>query len=407
MPASGFGALDGVRVIDLTQMLAGPYCTQMLADHGAEVIKIEPIDGEESRKTGPFSAADKLRAFGGYYASVNRNKRSLALDLKHPQAREILLKLTDSADVVVENFRSGVMDRLGLSYEALQERNPRLVYAAIRGFGDPRTGQSPYVNWPAFDVVAQAMGGLMQINGPDPSTPMKVGPGVGDLMPATMCAFGIAAALLRAHKTGKGQFVDVSMIDSVLSLCERIVHQHSFEGAIPHPEGNRHPLLAPFGLFRAKDGFVTIAAHTDPLWAELCRLLGRPDLVIDSRTATRDARVMHRDIVYEEIESVTALKTKKELGNILGGKIPFGPVQNIEEIIDDPHFAARAMLASVPHPGLDEMIQVAGIPVKMTATPGQVVSRAPMLGEHSDEILREIGLASQEIRSLREQRITC
>lgn len=404
MSHASFGALNGVKVIDLTQMLAGPYCTQMLADHGADVIKIEPIIGEESRKTGPFSSTDTLRAFGGYYASVNRNKRSLALDLKHPDAREVLMKLIDSADVVVENFRAGVMDRLGLSYELLQERNPKLVYAAIRGFGDPRTGQSPYVNWPAFDVVAQAMGGLMQINGPDPATPMKVGPGVGDLMPAAMCAFGIASALLHAHKTGKGQFVDVCMVDSVLSLCERIVHQHSFEGAVPHPEGNRHPLLAPFGLFRAADGYVTIAAHTDPLWAELCRLLGRDDLITDPRTATRDARVQHRDVVYNELEGVTAQKTKKELADILGGKIPFGPVQDITEIIADPHYAVRAMIESVPHPGMADPIQVAGIPVKMTGTPGRVVSRAPLLGEHTDEVLGEIGLSAQDIQTLRGQR---
>ena len=203
------------------------------------------------------------KAFGGYFASVNRNKKSIAIDLKQPEGRELVMRLCDGADAVVENYRGGVMDRLGLGYETLHERYPKLVYATIRGFGDWRTGQSPYTDWPAYDVVAQALGGVMAITGPDKDTPMKVGPGIGDLMPATMCAFGIVSAILRAHKTGRGQFVDVGMVDAILSICERIVHQHSFTGGVPVPEGNHHPLLCPFGMFPAKDGYVTIAAHAD------------------------------------------------------------------------------------------------------------------------------------------------
>lgn len=401
MPATGFGALDGVRVIDFTQMLAGPFCTQLLADQGAEVIKIEPVDGEESRTAGPFRPEDGLRAFGGYFASVNRNKRSIGLNLKDPGARDLALQLVDSADVVVENYRAGVMDRLGLSYETLRERNPRLVYAAIRGFGDPRTGKSPYSDWPAFDVVAQAMGGLMQINGPDADTPLKVGPGVGDLYPATLCAFGIASALLRAARTGRGQFVDVSMVDAVLALCERTVHQNSFQDLVPHPEGNRHPLLSPFGLFRAKDGFITLAAHFDDWWSKLCLLIDRADLVTDPRTATLPARVENRDFVYEQLELYTTRHTKRELASVLGGKIPFGPVNNVAEIMADPHFAARDMLVKVDHPGLDRPMAIAGIPLKMTETPGRVGRRAPLAGEHTDEILREIGVSADRLDSLR------
>ncbi|MDB5820822.1 MAG: hypothetical protein JWQ11_4462 [Rhizobacter sp.] len=405
MAATGFGALDGVRVIDFTQMLAGPYCTQLLADQGAEVIKIEPVEGEESRGAGPFRPEDELRAFGGYFASVNRNKRSIGLNLKDPAARDIALKLVDSADVVVENYRAGVMDRLGLSYELLRERNPRLVYAAIRGFGDPRTGKSPYSDWPAFDVVAQAMGGLMQINGPDRNTPLKVGPGVGDLFPATLCAFGISSALLRAARTGQGQFVDVSMVDAVLALCERTVHQNSFQDVIPHPEGNRHPLLAPFGLFRAKDGFVTMAAHFDSWWAKLCDLIGRPDMATDVRTATAPARVANRDYVYDQLELYTMQHTKKELSAVLGGKVPFGPVNNVVEIMDDPHFAMREMILKVDHPGLDKQVAVAGIPLKMTETPGRIERRAPLVGEHTDEILREIGMAPDQFDRLRAEHV--
>jgi crotonobetainyl-CoA:carnitine CoA-transferase CaiB-like acyl-CoA transferase len=403
MAASGFGALEGVRVVDFTQMLAGPYCTQLLADQGAEVIKVEPIEGEETRIAGPFRPEDELHAFGGYFASVNRNKRSIGLNLKDPNARELAVRLVDTADVVVENYRAGVMERLGLSYETLRGRNPKLVYAAIRGFGDPRTGKSPYAEWPAYDVVAQAMGGLMQINGPDRATPLKVGPGVGDLYPATLCAFGITAALLRAARTGQGQFVDVSMVDAVLALCERTVHQNSFQDLIPHPEGNRHPLLSPFGLFKAKDGFVTLAAHFDAWWAKLCALIDRPDLVTDPRTATAEARVTHRDYVYDQLELYTSVHTKKELAVVLGGEIPFGPVNNIAEIVVDPHFAAREMVVHVDHPGVERQMAIAGIPVKMSETPGRIARRAPLVGEHTEEILREIGMADTRIAELRAQ----
>ena len=405
MNSIGYGALDGVRVIDFSQMLAGPYCTQILADHGADVIKIEPVTGDSSRSTGPFHADDHLDLFGGYYASVNRNKRGMALDLKKPEAREVVRKLLATADVVVENYRAGVMERLGLSYESIREINPRLVYAAIRGFGDPRTGCSPYMDWPAFDVVAQAMGGVMQINGPDKSTPMKVGPGIGDLVPALMCAFGIVAALLNAKKTGNGQFLDVSMVDSILALCERIVFQNSFAGTVPHPEGNRHPLLCPFGLFKAKDGGVTIAAPTDAWWAILCSLIGRDELIADSRTSTNERRLANADFVYGEVEAFTMPRTRRELMETFGGRLPFGPVYDIADIMGDPHFAARQMLVDVPHPGLDKMVRLAGIPIKMTGTPGRIARRAPQLGEHTDLVLGELGYPQLEIDRLRQQHI--
>ncbi len=405
MAATGYGALDGIRVIDLTQMLAGPFCTQLLADQGAEVIKVEPIEGEGARNIGPFLPDDRVRAFGGYFASINRNKRSIGLDLKHEEAKAILGRLAAGADVVVENYRAGVMERLGLGFEQLRANNQKLVYAAIRGFGDPRTGRSPYVDWPAFDVVAQAMGGLMQINGPDKDTPMKVGPGVGDLVPAALCAFGISAALLRAQRTGQGQFVDVSMVDSVLALCERIIHQNSFENVVPHPEGNRHPLLAPFGMLRAQDGYVTIAAHTDKIWAQLCKLIGREDLIVDTQTATQESRVRNRARVYDEVEGFTSLRSKAELSELFGGKIPFGPVENIEDIKANAHFAAREMIVQVAHPGSSESVGIAGIPVKMTETPGRIARRAPTLGEDTQEVLREAGYADYEIQKLRDQRI--
>jgi crotonobetainyl-CoA:carnitine CoA-transferase CaiB-like acyl-CoA transferase len=405
MTATPVGALEGIRIIDLTQMLAGPFCTQMLADQGAEVIKVEPVDGDQTRIVGPFRADDALRSYGGYFASVNRNKYSVVIDLKKKEGRELLLRLTDGADAVVENYRTGVMDRLGLSCETMQTRNPRLVYAAIRGFGDPRTGKSPYVDWPAYDVVAQAMGGVMGITGPDRHTPMKVGPGVGDLMPAAMAAFGIVSAILRAGRTGQGQFVDVSMVDSVLSLCERIVHQHAFLDAVAVPEGNHHPFLCPFGMFPASDGFVTIAAHTDVHWPILCRLIGIEHMLADPRFASVQERRAHQDIILEAVSSFTRRHSKQELLAILGGHVPFGPVYDVREIVADPHFRARDMIVEVEQPGCAAPVAIAGVPVKMSGTPGRVRFRAPLLGEHTDRVLSAAGLSAAEIARHRDSKI--
>ncbi len=405
MTTTPTGALEGVRVIDLTQMLAGPFCTQMLADQGAEVIKVEPPEGDQTRIVGPYRADDTRRAYGGYFASVNRNKLSVAIDLKKPQGRELLLRLTDSADAVVENYRTGVMDRLGLAYETMRARNPKLVYAAIRGFGDPRTGRSPYVDWPAYDVVAQAMGGVMGITGPDADTPMKVGPGIGDLMPAAMSAFGIVSAILRASRTGRGQFVDVAMVDSVLSLCERIVHQHAFLDAVAVPEGNHHPFLCPFGMFPAKDGYVTIAAHSDVHWPIFCRLVGLDGMIGDARFASVPDRRTHQALILEAVSSFTRRHTKQGLLVILGGKIPFGPVYHVGEIVADPHFRARDMVVEVDHPGCAAPVRIAGIPVKMSDTPGSVRRRAPLLGEHTDHVLAAAGLSAAEIAQHRDSSI--
>ena len=399
------GALDGLRVIDLTQMLAGPYCTMMLADQGAEVIKVEPIEGDGTRAAGPYRPDDSLRLFGGYFASVNRSKKSIALDLKQPQGKALLIELCRSADVLVENFRTGVMERLGLSYETLREENPRLVYACIRGFGDPRTGRSPYTDWPAYDPVAQAMGGMMGITGPDPDTPIKIGPGVGDLVPAAMAAYGVVCAVLRARATGRGQFVDVSMVDAVLSVCERIVYQRSFQGLNPHPEGNRHPLIAPFGMLKARDGWVTIAAHTDEFWAKLCRLMRQEELITHPLMATREARAANKDAVYGALEAFTVRHTKQQLAELFGSQIPFGPVYHIEEIVADPHFAVRDMIVTVEQPGSPEPVTIAGIPIRMTETPGSIRRRAPLLGEDSTEILRHLGYGESDIATWKRARV--
>lgn len=394
------GALSGIRVIDLTQVLAGPFCTQILADHGAEVIKIESLRGDETRKLGPYREDDELRGISGYYQSVNRNKKSIALDLKAPEGREVLLKLVDRADVVVENYRAGVMERLGLSYEMLSGRNPRLVYAAIRGFGDRRSGESPYVDWPAFDIVGQAMGGIMSVTGPDADTPIKVGPGVGDLIPGMYAVIGIVMALLEAKRSGLGQFVDVGMVDCVLATCERIVNQYTYTGRIPRPEGNRHPLLCPYGVVRAADGWLTLSAPTDDFWRKLATLVERPELGSDQRYATNAERLQRQEEVYESIEAFTRTKTKAELTALFGEVIPFAPIYDIADIFADPHFQVREMLIDVEQPGSATPVKVAGVPVKMSRTPGQVRHRAPLLGENTREVLELAGCAPDFADSL-------
>ncbi len=277
--AGAGGALEGLLVIDLTQMLAGPYSTMMLADQGARVIKVEPPGGENTRRAGPRAAGALGIDQGGFgptsrRSTATRNRSSLTS--RRPQGKDALLRLLDRADVLVENFRSGVMERLGLAYETLIRRNPKLVYATLRGFGDPRTGLSPYADWPAYDPVAQAMGGIMGITGPVAGgAPTKVGPGIGDIAPGMFLAFGIMSACWRAQRTGRGQFVDVAMTDAVLAVCERIVYQYSVTGLVPGPEGNGHPILCPFGLFPASDGWVSLGVPNDRFWVPLTQKMGQ------------------------------------------------------------------------------------------------------------------------------------
>ena len=389
------GPLVGLRVIDLTQVLAGPFCTMLLADMGADVIKVEPPAGDVARRWGPHpGSAQALTAevntatYGGYFASVNRNKRSVCLDLKDSDGRQALLGLLDGADVLVENFRVGVMDRFGLSYEELHERFPKLVYASIRGFGDPRTGLSPYAEWPAFDIIAQAMGGIMGITGPDADHPVKVGPGVGDIFPAVLAAFGLLAAVRHAEHTGQGQLVDVAMYDSVLALCERIVYQHSMTGISPVPQGNTHPLLCPYGAVRTADGFVAVASPSDHHWWLLADVIGRPELRVDARFATNEARLTHSAQVYAAVEEWSMGLSTSDVIAHLAGQVPCGPVNTAADIARDPHVTARDMIVTVEHPdGTD--IGIVGTPIKLSETPATRFVRAPMLGEHTVEILAQ------------------
>jgi len=391
-----FGALSDLKIIDLTQMLAGPFGTMMLADHGAQVIKVEPPGGDIARAAGPFRADDGERLLGGYFQSIGRNKRSVCLDLKTEPGREALKALVRDADAVIENFRAGVMERLGVGYEVLRQVNPRLVYGSLRGFGDKRTGASPYQDWPAFDVIAQAMGGIMAITGPDHKTPTKIGPGVGDLVPGMMLAFGVLAAIHHARRTGVGQMVDVAMVDAILAICERTVWQRSVQALTPGPEGNHHPFICPFGIFPAADGFVTLAAPQDAFFQQLCRALDSPALGREPHYRDTKSRSENRRQLIEEVSAITCKYTKAELLARLGGQIPFGPVMNIADIENDPHFAAREMIVEVEQPG-SAPIRIAGVPIKMTVTPGGVHRRSPVLGEDTHRVLRDVGLTEEQI----------
>jgi crotonobetainyl-CoA:carnitine CoA-transferase CaiB-like acyl-CoA transferase len=392
------GPLDGVKVVDLTHALAGPYTTMLLADLGADVLKVEAPEGDLSRRAGPFHAEDSTRAFGGYFQSVNRGKRSIVLDLKTAQDAAAFRQIAGEADVLVENFSAGVMERLGLSYESLRTDNPRLIYAAVRGFGDARSGTSPYQGWPAFDVVVQAMAGIMGITGTEDGTPMKVGPGVGDIFPGALLALGITSALYEARSTGLGQFVDVAMYDAVLALCERIVYQHSYTGIVPKPEGNRHPVWSPYDVLPATDGWVTIAAPSDVRWRTLCELIGRPDLAADPSLATNMQRIARRQEIFELLASWTRTKSKDEVLAQLGGRVPVGAVRDAAEISADPHVAARGMIIELEQPGTDRTLGVAGQPMKFSRTPATPHTRAPLLDEHGPTVRKALEHSSSAFR---------
>ncbi|MCX6502364.1 MAG: CoA transferase [Microbacterium sp.] len=394
------GALDGIRVIDLTQALAGPFCTSLLADYGADVVKIEPPRGDMIRRTGPFASDDPTHDHGNVFQNANRNKRSLVIDLKSAAGRDLVLTLVRDADVLVENFSGGVMDRLGLSYETLADINPRLVYTSIRGFGDRRGGESPYAHWPAFDVVAQAMGGLMSITGESGGAPVRVGSGIGDTVPALFAAFGTMAALFEAQRSGRGQYVDTAMVDGVLAVSEIAVNVYAATGTSPRPMGNQLQGFAPFNTLRAKDGDVALGAPHNPQWVKLCAAMGRPDLVDDERFSSDNARWLHRDQVYAFVGEWVAQYTITELIDLLGGTVPLGPVLDSEAIFASPHFAAREMLAEVENPRTGRTTRITGPVAKLTRTPATIRRRAPLLGEHTLEVLREAGLDDDTITRL-------
>ncbi|RQG91255.1 CoA transferase [Natrarchaeobius halalkaliphilus] len=386
-------ALDDVCVLDLTRVLGGPYCTMLLADMGADVVKIEPPGGDFVRDTPPFHEDDD--SFGGYFQSINRGKRSLELDFTDEGDRADFLSLVETADVVVENYRAGTMEKFDLEYERLAERNPRLVYAAMRGFGDPRTGSSPKQNEPAFDLVAQALGGIMHHTGQPDGPPTKVGFGVGDIFTGVLHAVNILAALHYRHRTGVGQFVDTAMYDAMISLGERAVYQHSYTDETPTRQGNSHPTLFPYNAFEATDGYVVIAALTDRHWQNLCDRMDRPEWGLEYSTAAD--RLEHRERLGAGIDEWVGSQSVESVLDALNGAVPCGPVQDVTDVYDCEHTHRREMLVEATLPETDETVTIAGTPIKMAKTPPTPGDRAPLLDEHRDELLErdEIPRSSQ------------
>ncbi|MFC6718498.1 succinyl-CoA:mesaconate CoA-transferase [Natrialbaceae archaeon GCM10025810] len=388
------GALSNLRVIDLTQVLAGPYCTMLLADMGADVVKIERPGGDLIRSNPPFVEDPEEEAYGGYFQSVNRGKKSVELDFNDEEDREDFLSLVEEADVLVENYRSGTMEKYDLGYETLKEHNPRLIYSSIRGFGDPRTGETHRQGQPSFDLIAQALGGVMEITGQEDGPPTKVGPGIGDLFTATLNCIGILAAVNYREQTGKGQYVDTGMYDAMISMTERAIYQQSYTGEAPTRQGNSHPTLFPYDAFETADGYAVIAAFGTNHWKEVCAAMGREDLPEEYPTAAD--RLEHRDDLREVIADWAIERTSEELCDELEGRVPVAPVQNTEDIFDDPHVHAREMLYEVEQPGADAEVEIAGSPIKMSETNPEPRGRAPLLDEHRDEILGETADADAE-----------
>ncbi|MCU1482547.1 MAG: CoA transferase [Subtercola sp.] len=391
------GPLNGIRIIDLTAALAGPYGTMILSDLGADVIKVEPPGGEVTRRVGPEPERDipgetgDGQTLGGYFQSINRGKRSIVLDLKSAEGHAEFLALIASADVLVENFGPGVAARLGISYDELAKINPALVYGSLTGFGSEWAGKSPYIDWPAMDITIQAMAGPLSITGTADGKPVKIGPGVGDIFPGTMLMIGILAAVIEARQTGYGQQVDVAMYDAILSLCERIVYQYSYTGKVPQPIGNTHPILTPFDVLEVKDGYIAIAATTQLRWEALCRIMDQPELITDPRFAGEWARSQHRKEIRVILDAWTSQFTRAEMTSLLGGKVPFGQVNDIRDIFDDPHAWAREMLIEVENPGSSKPAVIAGQPIKFSRTPTDVHRRAPFLNENAAAIREELG----------------
>lgn len=388
-PSPSSGPLDGVRILDLTAMLAGPFSTMLLADLGADVVKVEPPTGDMTRDAGPFRTQRNEKSLGGYFQSINRGKDSVVLDLKDDQDREVFIGLVKKADVLVENYSHGVMERLGFAYERLAEVNPSLVYGALRGFGDARSGHGPYTEWPAFDVVSQAMGGYLSVTGTKDGVPIKSGPGVGDIFPGALLAIGILAALRESERTGKGQFVDVAMMDSVIALSERMIYQYSLTGVVPGRIGNEHPLLYPFGIFRTADGWLSLAGNRDHHWKIIADAMGEPELALDERFSSNEARARNREELAPRLEGWLSKKSNDEIVTLLGGKVPIGPVLDAAALFDDEQVRARQMIAELEDPGSEKPTHVAGVPVKFSAHPSVPLVRAPLLGESDPAIVAE------------------
>jgi crotonobetainyl-CoA:carnitine CoA-transferase CaiB-like acyl-CoA transferase len=388
--------LDGIVVIDLSRVLAGPYCTMALGDMGATVIKIElPGSGDDTRAYGP----PFLNGESTYFMSVNRNKKSLTLNLKHEQGKEILRQLIRRADVLVENFRPGTLDGLGFGYEAAHTLNPRVVYCSISGFG--QTG--PYAQRPGYDLIAQAEGGVMSLTGDPDGPPVKVGLSFADITAGMNAFAGITLALLARERTGEGQRIDVSLLDCQVSLLTYQAGIYFATGQNPPRLGNKHPSITPYETFEASDGYIIIACGNQGFWERFCKLAGLEHLLADDRFTTMKKRVENRASLTPLVAAAVRTRTRQEWFELLDREgIPCGLIKDVAEVCTDPQILARDMVVQLQHPTAGP-ISVNGIPIKLSATPGEIKDAPPLLGQHTDEVLSEIlGYTPSQIAELRQ-----
>ena len=384
--------LSGVRVLDLTRVVSGPFCTALLGDLGADVIKVEAPEGDSIRGQGAIK--DGL---SGYFAQFNRNKRSLRLDLRQQDGRDILAKLIAQSDVLVENFRPGVLDRMGFPAARLRELRPSLVSCAINGFGS--TG--PYRDRPAFDFIAQALSGFMSVNGRADDPPLRTGLPISDLVAGLYAALSIAASVVRARATGQGQMTEVSLTNGMVSLLSYIATNYFASGTVPPRSGNDHPIAAPYGLFPTRDGEIAIAPPDDVFFGRLADVLGMPDLKTDPLYATQHARVANRARINAIVGGKLATEgTAYWVATLNAAGVPCGPINTVEQVFQDPQILAQEMVMDIPHPG-HGTVRMLGFPMKLSETPCRVRLPAPELGEHSDVVLAELGYTEAARAALR------
>ncbi len=385
--------LEGVRVLDLTNVMAGPYCTMVLGDMGAEVVKIETFpDGDASRRFDP-----QVNGESYCFAVLNRNKKSIALDMKHPNGKDIAMKLAARADIITENFRPGVVRKLGLDYMAVQKLNPAVVYASMSGFG--QTG--PYGTKGGFDIIAQGMSGIMTMTGEPAGRPAKVGIAMNDIACGVTALSGILAAYIGRLKTGAGQYLETSLLEAGLAWTFWEFGAYFGGGEIPQATGTRHRRSAPYQAFKTKDGYVTLGANTEKLWKSFCTLVcGRPEWMTDPRFATPQARLNNADALEREIETVFATQATAHLVDKLdAAAVPGGPVYRYDQILADPHIRAREMVEEIDHPKIGRM-KMMGRPIKSTGDLTAIRKPAPWLGQHSAEVLLDLGYPDDEIERL-------
>jgi len=384
--------LGGVRVLDLTRALSGPFCTMILGDLGADVIKVEPLDGDMMRQWGPYDRTESV-----YYLTGNRNKRAIAINFRSEEGLELIKSLAKECDVLVENFKPGSMDAMGLNYEKLAEINPRLIYMSITGFG--RDG--PNSDQPGFDQIAQGYSGLMSVTGSEESGPLRVGVAIGDQTTGMWAAIGVLAALAKREKTGVGHRIDTSLMASLVGLLSVQGQRFLSLGETPGLAGNNHPVVSPCGVFQTKDGPINIAANTTNMWVSLCNILELNELVSDARFIDNASRAVNRDELKNLIEKKLAMFDRQHWTNLFNkAGVPAGPINNMAEVFSDDQVLHCKLVEEVKHPVLGPL-KLVGIPIQFDQQKGNSIKRAPpLLGEHTAEILKEFGWSTSDIDAL-------